>query len=90
MSFVIQVLCRASRPVEMFSRRFIAGYRDTPCGRGEVTFVYEVDGAKRFADRTAAFAFWKTQSRTMPRRPDGKPNRPMTAYTVEIFDPEAP
>jgi hypothetical protein len=31
---------------------------------------------------------WKRTSKTHPRRPDGKPNRPMTAFTVEVVNPD--
>jgi hypothetical protein len=40
--------------------------------------------AKRFLSFAEAAEFWKTQSKTVPYRPDGKPNRPLTAFTVEI------
>jgi hypothetical protein len=53
-------------------------------GRGYVTFTRDVNKAMKFADKTAAFAYWKTRSKTVPTRPDGKPNRPLTAYHVMI------
>lgn len=40
--------------------------------------------ALRFPDSLAAMLAWKTQSTTRPLRPDGKPNRPLTALTVSI------
>jgi hypothetical protein len=39
----------------------------------------------RFADLAAAVACWKRQSTVRPLRPDGKPNRPLTAFTI-TFD----
>lgn len=42
--------------------------------------------AKRYADAGEAWADWSRVSRLWPRRPDGQPNRPLTAYTVEITD----
>lgn len=44
----------------------------------------EAADAKLFATSADAFNFWKTTHKTMPKRPDGKPNRPLTFYTVEI------
>lgn len=41
--------------------------------------------AQRFPDPLAAFMEWKRQSTVMPIRPwDGKPNRPLTAYTISL------
>lgn len=40
--------------------------------------------AKKFANPGEAFSEWKRVSPNVPIRYDGKPNRPLTAYTVEI------
>ena len=53
-------------------------------GRGHGEFTDDIDQAMRFVDSAAAFAFWGKQSETKPSRNDGKPNKPMTALTVEI------
>ncbi len=37
--------------------------------------------ARRFADAGEALEFWRM---SYGIRPDGKPNRPLTAYTVEV------
>lgn len=55
-------------------------------GRGFMTFTEDIDRAMTFPDATAAITFWRTQSKTVPKRPDGRPNRPLTALTVEIED----
>lgn len=39
--------------------------------------------ARRFNTALDVLELWRTQSRTHPIRLDGKPNRPLTAYTVE-------
>jgi hypothetical protein len=52
-------------------------------GRGHDSWSYDLAKAKRFATFTDAMECWKAQSRVRPFRPDGKPNRPMTAYSVE-------
>jgi len=31
-----------------------------------------------------AMIFWGTQSNTVPLRPDGKPNKPLTALSIEV------
>lgn len=40
--------------------------------------------ARVFASSVDAWAEWRRTSATTPTRPDGKPNRPLTAFTVEI------
>ena len=40
--------------------------------------------ALRFATAGEAWACWQERSRRTPTRPDGKPNRPLTAFMVEI------
>jgi hypothetical protein len=53
-------------------------------GRCEVTSTTDLSEAKHFPDFPSATEFWKTQSKCNPLRPDGKPNRALTAYSVEI------
>lgn len=40
--------------------------------------------ALRFLNYLAAADYWQQQSTRLPLRPDGRPNRPLTAFTVEI------
>ena len=35
-----------------------------------------------------AFELWRAVDPRVPVRPDGKPNRPLTAFTVEVCSPE--
>lgn len=39
-----------------------------------------------FKDAFDALALWKSVHTEKPVRPDGKPNRPLTAFTVTIED----
>lgn len=55
---------------------------DEGLGFGE--FTTDIDTAIQFTDVMAAGEFWRTQSKTRPVRPDGRPNRPLTALSVEI------
>jgi hypothetical protein len=59
-------------------------------GRGEVHWSVERDKAMRFDNPGAALAYWKTPSQTVPLRPDGKPNRPLSAFAIEIVPVEPP
>jgi hypothetical protein len=56
-------------------------------GRGRLVLTPHVQAAKRYTGHGAALAEWKRVSATHPTRPDGKPNRPMTAFTVRIEAP---
>ena len=51
----------------------LAGWTDNP------------DDAMKFESFVAAVECWRTQSVTRPFRPDGKPNRPLTAHTVTVI-----
>jgi hypothetical protein len=55
-------------------------------GEGYGEFTPDPAKAKRFPDFAAAVLFWRRPSKVRPRRPDGEPNRPLTALTVEIVD----
>jgi hypothetical protein len=51
-------------------------------GFGDDRWTNKLAKAKRFATFEAAMACWQAQSTKRPLRDDGKPNRPMTAYSV--------
>ena len=42
--------------------------------------------AKKFDNVAAALEFWKLTDERCPLRPDGEPNRPLTAFSVEVVD----
>lgn len=52
-----------------------------PNSRGELITSLERDDAKRFATAGEAFTYWKQENGI---RADGKPNRPLTAWSAEI------
>lgn len=51
-------------------------------GHGEIDMTDDIREARRFDTFEAVFECWKTQSTAVPYRTDGKPNRPLTAYSV--------
>lgn len=55
---------------------------DYPTGTFGVTS--DATKALRFPDGAAALQCWRQQSTRTPLRPDGKPNRPLTAMTVAV------
>lgn len=55
---------------------------DGNAGYGEIILTGDIDDAQRFASFLDVMEEWKRQSRTVPLRDDGKPNRPLTAYSI--------
>jgi len=53
-------------------------------GFGYGEFTYDPTQALCFTDKGDALAFWNRQSKVKPLRPDGLPNKPLTALTVII------
>lgn len=53
-------------------------------GRGTAEWTADIDAAMVFSDPTSLLKYWKQVSRVRPVRPDGKPNRPLTAFTILI------
>jgi hypothetical protein len=51
-------------------------------GQGFGEFTKSLARAKRFDSSEQAFTFWKQQSVCHPLRPDGAPNRPLTALSI--------
>jgi hypothetical protein len=82
MSVVIRLVARANGARSQRAGKYIARYVPSPFGRDILVVSTDVGRAKRFEDHTAAHAFW-TQQHGM--RADGLPNRPLTAWTVEIL-----
>ena len=54
-------------------------------GLGEASWTRDRECAMVFADTGEALAFYRAQSTARPTRPDGLPNRPLTAFNV-AFD----
>ena len=54
-------------------------------GRGDATFTDNLDRALKFDTKADALAFWHTQSKKRPQRADGKPNRPLTCFHINIL-----
>jgi hypothetical protein len=51
-------------------------------GRGQVIMTDNLREALRFRTIEEVMALWNTQSATVPYRHDGKPNKPLTAFSV--------
>lgn len=65
--------------------RYLASYDlDARDGRGDITSTEDPAAAIRFPNFQAALRTYWAISARYPRRPDGKPNMPLTAYSVEF------
>lgn len=90
---VIEILGVASPLLPDISERlkserlWIKSHKDTPCGRGNTVLTPNVEEALKFESNADALMFWRQESRSVPLRDDGRPNRPMTMFTVEIGHP---
>ena len=51
-------------------------------GRGHSALTTDPTKALMFADPGDVLQAWREQSTVRPLRPDGKPNRPLTSYTI--------
>lgn len=91
MSYVIQIvyLGGSQGPQEPSQHDGQYVYRfdpDAHGGRGQVWTTPEPSNAAQFDSQEHAVMFYRQVSAAKPKRPDGKPNRPLTAFTVTIFD----
>lgn len=75
-----------------FDGQFLVEYDPDKRGvdpRGYVMLAHILVGdlrtAKRFPDPGQAMDEWKRVSKRWPVRPDGRPNRPLTAFTVSVL-----
>lgn len=57
-------------------------------GQGQIELTPDLGEAMRFADAVEAIAFRNRSPQCRPRRPDGLPNRPLTAANWQLSDPE--
>lgn len=53
-------------------------------GRGFAEWTTELSEAKRYESAADAFTEWTRVPKGRPRREDGKPNKPLTAYSIEV------
>ncbi len=89
--YVIRVLADASTGTEPIYKTWVKsfdpdfqpkGYKGPKTGYIETTVIRSE--AMKFETMAIAHQLYMTKSSKVPVRPDGKPNRPMTAFTVVI------
>ena len=87
MSYVIRILSLVNGERSSFDNEYVfeydPHYTDPVYGYdgGNLVTTPDPDKALKFEDAKSAFELWRASHGTQP---DGKPNRPLTAFTVEI------
>lgn len=83
-SYAIRLLGRASEP-DLLRPSYLRELDVEACdGYGAVLITEDLGEAQTFPSAYAAMECWRTQSKTRPLRDDRKPNRPLTAFSIEI------
>lgn len=86
MSTVLRIVCLANGAPSVESGRYIVRADvNSHGGRGWLVTTTDPSKARRFSDQPAAIEYWQRQSTKLPVRMDGQPNRPLTAFTVEVL-----
>jgi hypothetical protein len=67
-----------------FDGKYVKSYDPHDGEHGKITVTPNLHDALIYPDLPAAFEAWRAVNSNRPKRPDGKPNRPMTAFTVEM------
>jgi hypothetical protein len=86
---IIQLVGLARGLSHPFDGRYVVRYHPGPASMsaGQCLLVTTSDArkAKVYADAESAHAEWARVDPRAPVRPDGQPNRPLTAWTIEIL-----
>lgn len=82
MKYHIFIESRQGEPIG----RWLSSYDpDTHGGRGDATLSNDRRDALQFNSREEAYSCWVRVSKVKPVRADGKPNRPLTSFTISIL-----
>lgn len=89
MKYLLQCLgFAAGIPCPHIGQYVEGGDHNAMDGRGFFTFTSDPAHAMQFATFADALKFWQQQSKVNPVRPDGKPNRPLTAMNATVVSIE--
>lgn len=85
--FVIRVICMADGEPGAYDGRFLEWYNPNLSPDDSVDmggFTPDISKAMKFPDAGAALACWNQERVIGSPRFDGRPNKPLTAFTVEV------
>lgn len=84
----MRFISKADGTPSEFDGKYLYSWNVNPEGGGyEAAIVatpHSAD-AHHFADAAEALDAWRSRAANPLNRPDGKPNRPLTAYTIEVL-----
>ena len=83
MNTVILLVALANGEPSIYEGTYVIRLDPYPWPRGTLYSTPDLAKASRFSDADAATSYWQQEHGV---RADGKPNRPLTAWTVEILD----
>ena len=89
MSIIIKLYNMQSGETEGYLQKYDPEKHESrlrPYPTGYVEFTPIPEMAMEFVNMGAAMDFYRQVSKKQPIRPDGKPNRPLTAYTAEFLE----
>lgn len=85
MPTVMKAICGALGEYRPFDGQYLKAFDfEAHDGQGLIDMTPNIDEAMKFETFTDAFNFARTSPKCKPIRPDGKPNRPLTATTWEF------
>ncbi len=86
--FVIRVICMADGSPGPYDGKMLSWYNPNLDADDSVAmggFTNKVEEAMKFENAGEAMVCWNQERTIGSPRPDGLPNRPLTAFTVEII-----
>lgn len=86
---VVVIVCEGIAGAGHFTPQMLGQYLemfdpDAYEGRGAAKWTDQKERALKFPNAGAALEEWRRASTVRPLRPDGQPNRPLTAFSVGI------
>lgn len=65
---------------------YLSAYDPSAGEHGRIESTYDIAEALHFDGAAEALQCWQQVNQSHPWRPDGKPNRPLTAFSVQIVE----
>lgn len=79
------MICWADGSASVHDGKYLSHYDpDHNTGLGKVKTTKSIEEAHKFESAIDAMNEWKRQSTVRPYRLDGKPNRPLTAWSIAV------
>lgn len=90
-AFVIRCVCLATGQLTIYDGQYLRAYDPDGCeGAGKMHWTSDIEEAKKFQTASEAISLYSQVSTVRPKRADGMPNRPLTAYHLMLDAIEVP